>query len=202
MLIHHPITYLALGDSYTIGEGLPLHDSFPYQLVQQLRQNGQHIHAPEIIAQTGWTTQELATQLIHTQLETSYDWVSLLAGVNNQYRGLSVDEFAEEYEFLIHKAIHLSKTDEKGVFTLTIPDWTITPFGLNDTKEVSRQPISVFNEQVKLLSEKHGIRCIDIGASCKQAAQSESGLCKDGLHYSATTHGDWCKLIMETIFHL
>jgi len=201
MLIHHPITYLALGDSYTIGEGLPLHDSFPYQLVQQLRQNGQHTHAPEIIAQTGWTTQELATQLIHTQLETSYDWVSLLAGVNNQYRGLSIDEFAEEYEFLIHKAIHLSKTDEKGVFTLTIPDWTITPFGLNDTKDVVRQPISAFNEQVKLLSEKHGIRYIDIAASCKQAAQSESGLCKDGLHYSATTHGDWCKLIMETIFH-
>jgi lysophospholipase L1-like esterase len=201
MLIHHPITYLALGDSYTIGEGLPLQDSFPYQLVQLLRQNGQHTHAPEIIAQTGWTTQELATQLIHTQLEANYDWVSLLAGVNNQYRGLSVDEFAEEYEFLIHKAIHLSKTAEKGVITLTIPDWTITPFGLNDTKEVSRQPISVFNEQVKLLSEKHGIRCIDIAASCKQAAQSESGLCKDGLHYSATTHGDWCKLIMETIFH-
>jgi lysophospholipase L1-like esterase len=201
MLIHHPITYLALGDSYTIGEGLPLQDSFPYQLVQLLRQNGQHTHAPEIIAQTGWTTQELATQLIHTQLEANYDWVSLLAGVNNQYRGLSVDEFAEEYEFLIHKAIHLSKTAEKGVITLTIPDWTITPFGLNDTKEVSRQPISVFNEQVKLLSEKHGIRCIDIAARCKQAAQSESGLCKDGLHYSATTHGDWCKLIMETIFH-
>jgi lysophospholipase L1-like esterase len=201
MLIHHPITYLALGDSYTIGEGLPLHDSFPYQLVQLLRQNGQHTHAPEIIAQTGWTTQELATHLIHTQLETSYDWVSLLAGVNNQYRGLSVDEFAEEYEFLIHKAIHLSKTAEKGVFTITIPDWTPTPFGLKDTKEVSREPIEAYNAQVKRLSEKLGIRCVDISASCAQAAQSEGGLCKDGLHYSAATHGDWCKLIMETIFH-
>ncbi len=201
MLIHHPITYLALGDSYTIGEGLPLHESFPYQLVQLLRQNGQHTHAPEIIAQTGWTTQELATHLIHTQLEASYDWVSLLAGVNNQYRGLSVDEFSEEYEFLIHKAIHLSKTAEKDVFTITIPDWTLTPFGLKDTKEVSREPIAAFNTQVKSLSEKHGIRCVDISASCTYAAQSESGLCKDGLHYSAATHGDWCKLIMETIFH-
>jgi lysophospholipase L1-like esterase len=201
MLIHHPITYLALGDSYTIGEGLPLHDSFPYQLIQLLRQNGQHTHAPEIIAQTGWTTQELATHLIHTQVEASYDWVSLLAGVNNQYRGLSVDEFAEEYEFLIHKAIHLSKTAEKGVFTITIPDWTLTPFGLKDTKEVSREPIAAFNAQVKRLSEKLGIRCVDISASCMQAAQSESGLCKDGLHYSAATHGDWCIQIMETIFH-
>ena len=201
MLIHHPITYLALGDSYTIGEGLPLHESFPYQLVQLLRQNGQHTHAPEIIAQTGWTTQELATHLIHTQLEASYDWVSLLAGVNNQYRGLSVDEFSEEYEFLIHKAIHLSKTAEKDVFTITIPDWTLTPFGLKDTKEVSREPIAAFNAQVKRLSEKHNIRCVDISASCTYAAQSESGLCKDGLHYSAATHGDWCKLIMETIFH-
>lgn len=200
MLIHHPITYLALGDSYTFGEGLPLHESFPYQLVQLLRQNGQHTHAPEIIAQTGWTTQELATHLIHTQLEASYDWVSLLAGVNNQYRGLSLDEFAEEYEFLMHKAIHLSKTAEKGVFTITIPDWALTPFGLKDTKEVVRQPLVAFNEQVKLLSEKHGIRCVDISASCTHAAQSESGLCKDGLHYSAATHGDWCKLIMETIF--
>ena len=201
MLIHHPITYLALGDSYTIGEGLPIKDGFPYQLVQLLRQNGQHTHAPEIIAQTGWTTQELANQLIHTQLETSYDWVSLLAGVNNQYRGLSVDEFAEEYEFLIHKAIHLSKTAEKGVFTLTIPDWTITPFGLNDTKDVVRQPIAEFNKQIKLLSEKQGIHCIDIAAICVQAAQTPAGLSKDELHYSATTHLEWCKLIMETIFH-
>ena len=200
MLIHHPITYLALGDSYTIGEGLPLHEGFPYQLVQLIRQNGQHTHAPEIIAQTGWTTQELATHLIHTQLEASYDWVSLLAGVNNQYRGLSVDEFAEEYEFLIHKAIHFSKTSEKGVFTITIPDWTLTPFGLKDTKEVSREPIAAFNAQVKRLSEKQGIRCVDISASCNHSAQSESGIFKDGLHYSAATHGDWCKLIMETIF--
>ena len=82
----HTHTYLALGDSYTIGDSLPLYDSFPYQLVQLLRAQGHHFHAPEMVAKTGWTTSELAEHLIHTQLNPQYDFVTLLIGVNNQYR--------------------------------------------------------------------------------------------------------------------
>lgn len=200
MQIHHPITYLALGDSYTIGEGLPLWDSFPYQLIQLLRAAGQHAHAPEIIAKTGFTTRELANQLIHAQLEHQYDWVSLLIGVNNQYRGLSIREFAEEFEFLLHKAIHLSKSAEKGVFTLTIPDWLETPFAQQETNPIERMPVAQFNTMVKQLSTQYKVACIDISSACSVAAQTEGGLCKDDLHYSASTHAEWCKIIMQTIY--
>jgi hypothetical protein len=99
----HVHSLLCLGDSYTIGEGVPLHQSFPYQAVQQLRKAGKHFHAPEIVAQTGWTTFELADFIIHHSFEQQYDFVTLLIGVNNQYRGLSVDDFAEEYEYLLKK---------------------------------------------------------------------------------------------------
>lgn len=200
MQIHHPITYLALGDSYTIGEGLPLRESFPYQLIQLLRAAGEHAHAPEIIAQTGFTTRELATQLIHTQLEPQYDWVSLLIGVNNQYRGLSLREFSEEFEFLLHKAIHLSKRAEKGVFTLTIPDWTLTPFAQNETNPIERIPIADFNNVIMQLCKQYQVSCIDISEVCNTAAQTAGGLCKDELHYSASTHAEWCKKIMQTIY--
>ena len=200
MQIHHPITYLALGDSYTIGEGLPIWESFPYQLIQMLRTAGQHAHAPEIIAKTGFTTRELANQLIHTQLEHQYDWVSLLIGVNNQYRGLSIREFAEEFEFLLHKAIHLSKRAEKGVFTLTIPDWSETPFAQMEANPIERLPIAQFNTMVHQLSNQYQITCIDISTACRVAAQTAGGLCKDDLHYSGATHAEWCKLIMQTIY--
>ena len=200
MQIHHPITYLALGDSYTIGEGLPLRESFPYQLIQLLRAAGQHAHAPEIVAQTGFTTRELATQLIHTQLEPHYDWVSLLIGVNNQYRALSLREFAEEFEFLLHKAIHLSKRAEQGVFTLTIPDWTLTPFAQNESNPIERLPVADYNVIVKQLSHQYQVACIDISADCNLAAQTAGGLCKDDLHYSGATHAEWCKKIMQTIY--
>ena len=100
----HP-TYLALGDSYTIGESVPLHEGFPYQLVQQLRAKHPGFMAPEIVAKTGWTTNELATHLIHTVLQKQYDFVTLLIGVNNQYRNLSITEFDQEFTFLLLKAL-------------------------------------------------------------------------------------------------
>ena len=98
-MTRHYFSYLALGDSYTIGESVPLHEGFPYQVVQLLRKKGIHFHAPEVVAKTGWTSFELADHILHTTLNEQYDFVSLLIGVNNQYRGLPVADFKEEFQF-------------------------------------------------------------------------------------------------------
>lgn len=194
MIIHHPATYLALGDSYTIGEAVPLHESYPYQLVQLLRKKGQHLHAAEVIARTGWTTTELGEQLIHTQLEEKYDWVSLLIGVNNHYRGMAVKEFSEDLHFLVNKSIHLCRQEQKGVWLLSIPDWTVTPFAAQpDQRE--RFALSEFNQVVKNTASSMGVNYLDITPSTLQAVKDPEGLCSDGLHYSGKTYGVWAELM-------
>lgn len=194
MIIHHPATYLALGDSYTIGEAVPLHESYPYQLVQLLRKKGQHLHAAEVIARTGWTTIELGEQLIHTQLEEKYDWVSLLIGVNNHYRGMAVKEFSEDLHFLVNKSIHLCRQEQKGVWLLSIPDWTVTPYAAQpDQRE--RFALSEFNQVVKNTASLMGVNYLDITPSTLQAVKDPEGLCSDGLHYSGKTYGVWAGLM-------
>jgi lysophospholipase L1-like esterase len=194
MLIHHPATYLALGDSYTIGEGVPLHENYPYQLVQLLRKKGQHLHAAEVIARTGWTSTELGEHLIHTQLEEKYDWVSLLIGVNNHYRGMTVSDFHTDLQFLVGKCIHLCRQEEKGVWVLGIPDWTVTPFAAQaDQRE--RSPLTEFNERVKTLSTSLKVNYLDLTASSRYAAEDPEGLCTDGLHYSGKTYRTWAELL-------
>ena len=118
-----PKTYLALGDSYTIGESLPIYESYPYQTVQLLREKGVKITAPEIIAKTGWTTDELAAAINQTRLIEQYDYVSLLIGVNNQYRGRKSDEYAMQFEELLKRAISFSANGTSHVFVISIPDW-------------------------------------------------------------------------------
>ena len=134
----HCHSLICLGDSYTIGESVALHAGFPYQTIQLLRSAGLHFHAPEIIAKTGWTSFELADHLIKQQLNESYDFVSLLIGVNNQYRGLDLESFSEDLSFLIKKAIHLTGGNSKQVFLMSIPDWTITTFG-HSNKKITQQ---------------------------------------------------------------
>jgi len=95
----HTYSLLCLGDSYTVGEGIALHQSFPYQLVQILRSKGLSFHAPEIVAETGWTTFELAEHILHSHLHEHYDFVTLLIGVNNQYRNLSLEDYKKDVEF-------------------------------------------------------------------------------------------------------
>lgn len=192
MLIHHPATYLALGDSYTIGEGVPLDASYPYQLVQLLRKRGQHLHAAEVIARTGWTTSELGEHLIHTQLEEKYDWVSLLIGVNNHYRGNSIAEFSEDLHFLVNKSIHLCRQEQKGVWVLSIPDWTATPFAAQPDQR-DRFPLAEYNQVVKKTASLMGVNHLDITVSSIQAVKDPEGLCSDRLHYSGKTYADWAR---------
>ncbi len=196
----HP-TYLALGDSYTIGESVPLHEGFPYQLVQKLRSKHPGFMAPEIVAKTGWTTNELATQLIHTVLQKQYDFVTLLIGVNNQYRNLSITEFDQEFTFLLLKALQYNGHQNSRVFVLSIPDWAHTPFaqkksaesGLN-LIEMSAQ-IDAFNEVIKKRCEDMEIDFIYITELTRNCGPEM--MAQDGLHYSAKMHQIWAGLLVE-----
>lgn len=196
----HP-TYLALGDSYTIGESVPLHESFPYQLVQKLRAKYPGFMAPEIVAKTGWTTNELATHLVHTVLQKKYDFVTLLIGVNNQYRNLSITEFDQEFTFLLLKALQYNGHQNSRIFVLSIPDWGHTPFAqkkLAETglplAEISTQ-IDAFNEVIKKRCEDMEIDFLNITELTRDCAPEM--IAQDGLHYSAQMHQIWAGLLLE-----
>jgi hypothetical protein len=183
--------YPLFGDSYTIGEGVPVHESFPYQAVEILRRQGFQFHAPEIIAQTGWTTFELKDHTSHTILNEAYDFVTLLIGVNNQYRGLPSEEYKTDFDFLLIKAIKYAGNKADHVIVLSIPDWGITPFAEGrDTKKISKE-IDEFNVINKELANAAGTHYIDI-TPFTQKITSES-LVADKLHYAGKEYAIWAK---------
>lgn len=195
----HYFSYLALGDSYTIGESVPLHEGFPYQVVQRLRKKGLHFHAPEVVAKTGWTSFELAEHVLHTQLNEHYDFVSLLIGVNNQYRGLQISEFENDFEYLLKKAIYFAGNKPERVIVLSIPDWSVTPFAAErDTNKIS-QEIDAFNKVCEDKVKKLGGHFIDITTQTRLAKNDESLLALDKLHYSAKSHAVWAEKVASTI---
>lgn len=187
----HIHSILCLGDSYTIGEGGPLHQSFPYRLVQLLRKNGHLFHAPEIVAQTGWTTFELAEYLIHHALEPQYDFVTLLIGVNNQYRGLPVEDFAEDFEYLLKKAISLCAADEKQVLAISIPDWGVTPFAKDRDAGKIESEINAYNTTASLLAAKYNVAWLDITGDYRKSGGEAENLAEDGLHPSGKIYFEW-----------
>ncbi|HSC52564.1 MAG TPA: SGNH/GDSL hydrolase family protein [Phnomibacter sp.] len=191
----HTISLLCLGDSYTIGEAVSLYDSFPYQLVQLLRKQHLQVHAPEIVAQTGWTSFELADYLIKHAFNDHYDFVTLLIGVNNQYRGLSVEDFAEEFEFLLKKAIHFADNKAQHVCVLSIPDWGVTPFAKGKDATTIEAAIDQFNEVKNTIAAKYGVYFIDITPLTRKAKQQKELIASDGLHPSAMAYTEWAKLV-------
>ncbi len=191
--IKEPLTYLALGDSYTIGEGVPIYESFPYQTVQLLRQAGKDINAPEIVAKTGWTTDELEANIAKTQFKKNYDFVSLLIGVNNQYRGRKTDEYAIQFERLLKKAITFSGNKAGNVFVISIPDWGATPFAEGRDREKIATEIDTFNNINKQISERFKVNYIEITIGSREASNNGALVTKDKLHPSALEYGKWAE---------
>ena len=182
---------LCLGDSYTIGERVPLHESFPYQTIQLLRKAGFHFHAPEIIAKTGWTSFELAEHLIHTHLEKEYDFVTLLIGVNNQYRSLPVDAFKNDFEFLLKKAVHLSGEKTARVIVLSIPDWGVTPFAAERNPQQMAAEIDTYNSVCENTAKEHACHFINITTSQRADGNKDEYLATDKLHPSGKEYAKW-----------
>jgi lysophospholipase L1-like esterase len=201
----HQFSYLALGDSYTIGESVPLHESYPYQTVQILRKAGLHFNAPEVVAKTGWASNELAEHILHTKLLEQYDFATLLIGVNNQYRGFPAEEFETDLGFLLKKAKHLTGGHDKRVILLSIPDWGVTPYASNRDGHLITAEIDRFNEVCAKAAAQSKVQYIDITGDSRKAKHDTSLLANDQLHYSGKEHAVWAGkvagIIKQTILH-
>jgi len=195
----HVYNYLALGDSYTIGESVPLFKSFPYQAVQLLRKKEFNFNAPEIIAKTGWTTDELQDGINNSTLLSKYDFVTLLIGVNNQYRGRDAIEYKQQYEEILKKAIEFSNGKKDHVIIISIPDYSVTAHAQSmDTEKISRE-IEVYNSISKALSIQYKVQYVDITAGSKAAKDDLSLVASDGLHPSEKEYTKWAKKIVDLI---
>lgn len=192
-------TYLALGDSYTIGEAVLLSESFPYQTVQLLRIKNIQISAPEIIAKTGWTTDELNDALGTTNFLKKYDFVSLLIGVNNQYRERDINEFKNEFELLLKKAIKFAHDKAHHVFVLSIPDWGITPFAAERDSNKIAAEIDAYNEICKTITEKYNCIFIEITQDQRDENSFDNMIATDGLHPSAIEYSKWANKLANAI---
>ena len=200
--MNHSISYLALGDSYTIGESVPLHESFPYLTTQLIRKQKIAIHAPEIIAKTGWTSSELAEQLLKTELNTHYDFISLLIGVNNQYRHLSLHDFRSDFEYLLKKSIHLANSKPQNVIVLSIPDWGCTPFATEKNPGSIAVEIDSFNHVCAQFAKDYHTQYIDITTATRALKDHPSALAADQLHYSGETYLLWANKVANKIMEL
>ncbi len=196
-------TYLALGDSYTIGEQVLLTETFAYQMVNLLRNKNIEIAAPEIIAKTGWTTDELNLAISQQTFLKSYDFVSLLIGVNNQYRGRSVEEFKIEFEVLLKQAILFAGNKTTNVYVLSIPDWGKTPFAKDrDIGKIGIE-IDAYNIACEETTLQHNCIFIDIPTAKEADANNVEMFASDGLHPSGKEYAKWAKLLSKKIndFH-
>ena len=188
------VRYLALGDSYTIGEGVEDAGRWPAQLAARLRDAGITIDEPRIIATTGWTTDELAAAMEAAEPLGDWDFVSLLIGVNNQYRGRSVDEYVGEFHRLLRRAITLAGGRAQRVLVLSIPDWGVTPFAHasgRDRRAIA-DDLDAYNAAACELCMTEGVAFVDITA-ISRADDATDMLAEDGLHPSAAQYARWAE---------
>lgn len=198
-------SYLALGDSYTIGEQVSLHESFPYQTVQLLRNQFKNKHqflAPEIIAKTGWTTDELAAQISATTFLSQYDFVSLLIGVNNQYRGRSVENFKPEFQDLLKQAVAFAAGNAQHVFVISIPDWGVTPFAADRDKAQIANEIDLYNKACEEIALENQCHFIEITSLQREEGSNPDFLAGDGLHPSRKEYAKWAGLVFDGVAKL
>jgi lysophospholipase L1-like esterase len=192
-------SYLALGDSYTIGESVSAKENFPNQTVQLLRKAGFDFNEPEIVAKTGWTTDELQDAINKHTFQSSYDFVTLLIGVNNQYRGRTVEDYHPQFEFLLKQAIRFAGNDTSHVVVLSIPDWGVTPYAEGRDRKKIASAIDVYNAANKAIAEKYKVSYINITPGSREAAIDPSLLTNDGLHPSGKEYAKWAEKLSAVI---
>ncbi|GAB1462953.1 SGNH/GDSL hydrolase family protein [Pedobacter sp.] len=195
------LSYLAIGDSYTIGEAVEQVESFPYQLVELLRKKGVRVANTKVIAKTGWTTDELALAIEQENISQTFDLVTLLIGVNNQYRGYSAENYRIEFKQLLHSAIAFANEKSNNVYVLAIPDWAYTNFAKKSDRDLSKisQEIDAFNEINCYETAMCGATYIDITPISRRANQDVSLIALDELHPSGKMYAEWAKLLAEQI---
>ena len=189
-------TYLALGDSYTIGESVTEPARWPVQLVKVLEEKNIFIDSPEIIAKTGWTTTDLKKGIDDTILNFPYDWVSLLIGVHNQFQGKSLATFKIEFEQLLGQAILFAGNKKERVFVVSIPDWGAMPFGENRDREHIATQIDNFNQVIYEVCILNQISFIDITPISRTINSNPKFIASDSLHPSKAQYAAWVEEIV------
>jgi lysophospholipase L1-like esterase len=189
------INILALGDSYTIGQGVERSESWPHQLASQLRKDGLKVDTPQIIAVTGWTTTDLMGAIEKSRLQQQYGLVTLLIGVNDQFQGFNEESYASNFEKLLIKAIGFAGGRPNRVIVISIPDYGVTPFGKRFSSSRIRAEIDRFNEINKKIAENKDVRYVNVTEISRKAAEDQTLLAPDSLHPSAKMYAEWVALI-------
>jgi lysophospholipase L1-like esterase len=194
-----PLTYLALGDSYTIGQSVLANERFPYLLAQSLKASGVTVSDPQYIATTGWTTADLEAAIATQNPASNYGLVSLLIGVNDQYQHKDTAEYRIRFTRLLQKAISFASGKKDRVFVLSIPDYSATPYvNATDKARVSTE-IGYFNSINRQVTEQEGVSYTDITPLTLEAANDPSLLASDKLHYAAKEHQKWVDLLAPAV---
>lgn len=195
MMATKTIRMLALGDSYTIGGGLPLEDSWPYQLSSQLRKKGFRIDNPVIIAQSGWTSLNLIQALNTNPPQGLFDLVCLQIGVNDQYESIEPSVYAENFKYLMGLSISFAREGAAGVLVLSIPDWSVTPHAREFDPNQVQEQLDKFNEINLAAARSLDVDYIDLTSSSRFAEQHPELLADDGLHPTWEMYWNWNSLI-------
>jgi lysophospholipase L1-like esterase len=190
------VRFLALGDSYTIGEAVAPGERWPSCLAALLRAGGLAVAEPEIVARTGWTTDELASGIDAVQPRGPFDLVTLLIGVNNQYRGRSTSEYREEFRALLARAVVFAGAQPDRVVVLSIPDWSVTDFAAGRDRARIAREIDDFNTINREEALHGGARYVDVTAISRRAAHETGLTASDGLHPSGAMYEEWTRVVL------
>ena len=186
---------LALGDSYTVGEGVADAHRWPVRLADMLRDRGLNVGTPRIIARTGWTTDELSAAIDAANPDPDYDLVTLLIGVNNQYRGRGDEEYRAHFQTLVNRATAFARGKAARVLAVSIPDWGVTPFATGRDRPAIARAIDRFNAVSREETRRAGAYYADITPISRRASGDASLIAADGLHPSATMYAAWLDVI-------
>jgi lysophospholipase L1-like esterase len=193
------LSYLALGDSYTIGTGVAESERFPVQLVTRLHDDGYDILPAEIIATNGWTTGNLLGALNNFEPDSAFSMVSLLIGVNNQFQGRPIEEYEDHFDQLLRKTIQYAGNDTVRVFVISIPDYGVTPFGQSMNPEEIAMEIDAFNTTNQNITESYGVSYYYITDISREAGANPALIAQDNLHPSVVQYALWIDLFESEI---
>ena len=193
-----PIQYLALGDSYTIGQSVDTLDRWPNLLRLKLENDGYSIEKTDIIAQTGWKTSDLLNAISDSSLE-DYNLISLLIGVNNQFSSQPFETYTTEFDALLNQTI--AAVGANRLFVVSIPDYGVTPFGSNNSETIATE-IDAYNGYAKSRCDIFNIPFINITQISRELGDSEGALASDNLHPSSLQYVDWVEEIAPAVKEL
>lgn len=194
--IEENVKFLALGDSYTIGQSVAMKDRWPVQLIDSIRKHGLTCSDPQIIATTGWRTDNLKSAMVSASLNDDYTLVSLLIGVNNFFQGGTVENYKPQFEELLNMAIALAGGSKSHVFVVSIPDYGFTPFGQSNQSNISKG-IDAFNDANKTIAAKLGVSYFNITDISRRGLAEPDLVANDGLHPSGKMYTKWVERILD-----